>query len=265
MIFVFDQRRCVWFRPVPAATRAFTLVELLVVIAIIVILAALLLPALNNAKRRAYRTRCISNLRQLGVALSLYVHDAAAYPLATAGNGLGQWQKSLRPLANKEVFHCPQTKRASDQFLQLFPDDTSINPHYGYNFIGAARRNPPPRNPGLGGDFVWAGLTGKYEPARESGIRVPSQMIAIGESAAFVRPGLASTNAITPGDPLYIAFPFIFSAWGYEGVANWHDGMANMLFCDGHVESAKQTDWMADTNERKRLWNNDNQPHAESW
>lgn len=249
----------------PTTTRAFTLVELLVVIAIIAVLAALLLPALNNAKRRAYKTHCVSNLRQLGIALNVYVHDERAYPLATVGNGLGQWQKSLRPLANKSVFHCPQTKRATDQFLQLFPDDTDIHPHYGYNFIGAARRNPPPRNPGLGGDFVWTGSTGRYEPAPESRIRVPSQMIAIGESAAFVRPGLASTNSITPDDPLYIAFPFTFPAWGYEGVANWHDGRANILFCDGHTESRKQSEWMADNDESKRLWNNDNQPHPESW
>src|SRR5439155_9511789 len=63
--------------------NGFTLVELLVVIAVIAILAALLLPALARAKASAKSAACKSNLRQLGLALSMYVDDYAKYP----GNG----------------------------------------------------------------------------------------------------------------------------------------------------------------------------------
>ena len=76
--------------PVRSTSRGFTLIELLIVIAIIAILAALLLPALQSARRSAYTAGCASNMKQLMVCALQYVGDTKYVTPAKSGGGTGR-------------------------------------------------------------------------------------------------------------------------------------------------------------------------------
>ena len=98
--------------------RGFTLIELLVVIAIIAILAAILFPVFSRAREQARKSACLSNEKQIGMALMMYIQDwDETFPwwkikcLFGDHNGL-YWTEQLMPyLKNTQILLCPSSRR----------------------------------------------------------------------------------------------------------------------------------------------------------
>lgn len=96
--------------------RGFTLVELLVVISVIGILMGLSIPALFRARENAKRTKCLSNVKQLRVALQLHTdtHDGRVPPRDYQGGAV--WVDRLKPYyIDRKLLRCPTDPRGRDQ------------------------------------------------------------------------------------------------------------------------------------------------------
>jgi prepilin-type N-terminal cleavage/methylation domain-containing protein len=157
--------------------RAFTLIELLVVIAILAVLAGLLLPVLGRGKRSARTVACLSNLRQIGLALELYVQDSehrlpVCAQLPSVNSNLPPITAVLAPyLESKPIFQCPadrqffpveQTSYEWNQFLNGAsydrPEDWSSNTWAIVEIIFGGRLNTPI----IGDAAAFHGAEGRY-------------------------------------------------------------------------------------------------------
>jgi prepilin-type processing-associated H-X9-DG protein/prepilin-type N-terminal cleavage/methylation domain-containing protein len=205
-----------------------TLVELLVVVAVVSLLAGLLLPALGRSKAGARRVQCVGNLRQLGLAVQMYWDEnegnAFRYRGASTNGGDLYWfgwlergaegsrrfdatQGALFPyLGGRGVEVCPSLNTAMASFKRKASGSSY---GYGYNL----EFSPP----------------AKEAPLKVSQVQQPSGTVVLADAAqvnTFQPPA-------SPQNPMLEEFYYLSL---HEPTAHFrHDGLANAVFCDGHV------------------------------
>ena len=247
---------------------AFSLIELLVVIAIIVILAALLLPAFSRSKMAAKSTACKGNLRQLGIALTLYTGDTRSYPYTVDARVSRTWYMSMAPYygSNFNIMTCPTFKgewpiqnamiwisgnayhRDPSGYVSRDEPGGIAGVSYGYNGFGIGSANSVSWSVYLGLGLVNAGVSTELPPVKDFEVTAPADMIAIADSMP------------QPGYEYIYAYLLSISS---KPSPERHNGGSNFTFADGHVITVKNKDFVSNGEANRRRWNLDHEPHWE--
>jgi len=225
--------------------HAFTLIELLVVISIIALLMAILMPALQRAKVQAQEIGCRTNLRQYGIAQTMYLDDSDdRYPsawnsLVKTEQPVGGYERFCRwhdprypadgpfwPYLKQDRIHlCPTFNVLAKSEGQRHPSHVAsnpIDPYYSYSmnaFLGSRNGTSP------GGVIKRSEVT-----------RAKSEVFFFGEENMWTRPGcgwVLNDNALCPDGRDW------FGTFHGAKRGDWNGGTVNLVFVDAHVESVK--------------------------
>ncbi len=237
----------------PTRRHGFTLIELLVVIAIIAILAAILFPVFAHAREKGRQTSCLSNLRQLGTAMTMYAEDndglyvpVIARPSRLVKNYFQMsWMSLLEPYTkSRGVYVCPSSGHTSQDYAQ----NNDLVQNYGYAPTARCAGYDYARTlAGPFGDALWEGIGGFYgspigaylEDApsyNQAQIARPTEMVLLCDQAAFDW-GLAAAKRgeIWWPKPRHLLEPDVKGPDGRVAP----QGILNCVFVDGHAKGLK--------------------------
>ena len=258
---LFLARPCSKLRPdglfFRAGQRGFTLIELLVVIAIIAILAALLLPALNLAKRKAQQATCLSNQKQLALGWVMYTDDFADLVVGfstDSGAATPNWrvepdevsvallpagytgQQAIIWLTEAGYKSAPLFRYAPNPDIMHCPGDfrTSVPQHFAWDSYSGV-------NGFVGGDTAYQNLPGFLN--KRTQVLHPSdrflwveecssQQITVDGQQCGENQRTWDLNSGTP------SLNFADAEWG-DSPAAFHGANSTFNFADGHAESHK--------------------------